>query len=92
MPVNITEEFVRQLMAQIDFLTKQNSALTATVDSMNQTIIEMNQTIKELKDEVSYYHRHKFDMEYDAIIKTAYEGNPLPENHAKKRGRKKKAK
>ena len=43
------------------------------------------------KDEVSYYHRHKFDMEYDAIIKTAYEENPLPETPAKKRGRKKKA-
>lgn len=28
------------------------------------------------EDEVSYYHRHKFDMEYDAIIKTAYEENP----------------
>ena len=44
------------------------------------------------QDEVSYYHRHKFDMEYDAIIKTAYEENPLPETPAKKRGRKKKAK
>ena len=44
------------------------------------------------KDEVSYYHRHKFDMEYDAIIKTAYEENPLPETPAKKRGRKKKSK
>ena len=44
------------------------------------------------KDEVSYYHRHKFDMEYDAIIKTAYEENPLPEAPAKKRGRKKKSK
>ena len=32
MPVNITEVFVRQLMVQIDFLTKQNSTLTATVD------------------------------------------------------------
>ncbi len=31
-------------------------------------------------------------MEYDAIIKTAYEENPLPETPAKKRGRKKKAK
>lgn len=28
MPVNITEEFVHQLMAQINFLTKQNSTLT----------------------------------------------------------------
>ena len=44
------------------------------------------------QDEVSYYHRHKFDMEYDAIIKTAYEENPLPETPAKKRGLKKKSK
>ena len=44
------------------------------------------------KDEVSYYHRHKFDMEYDAIIKTAYEENPLPETPAKKRNQKKKSK
>lgn len=52
MPVNITEEFVRQLMAQVDFLTKQNSTLTATVDSTNQTIIELNQTITELKQTI----------------------------------------
>lgn len=44
------------------------------------------------EDEVSYYHRHKFDKEYDAIIKIAYEENPLPETPAKKRGRKKKSK
>lgn len=44
------------------------------------------------KDEVSYYYRHKFDMEYDAIIKTAYEENPIPKTPAKKRGRKKKSK
>ena len=44
------------------------------------------------EDEVSCYHRHKFDMEYDAIIKTAYEENPLPETIANKRGRKKKSK
>ena len=31
-------------------------------------------------------------MEYDSIIKTAYEENPLPETPAKKRGRKKKGK
>ncbi|MCI7789621.1 MAG: DUF3450 domain-containing protein [Lachnospiraceae bacterium] len=53
MPVNITEEFVRQLMAQVDFLTKQNSSLTATVDSMNQTIAELNQTIRELKEQLN---------------------------------------
>ena len=53
MPVNITEEFVRQLIAliaQIDFLTEQNSALAATVDSMNLTIAELTQTINELKE------------------------------------------
>ena len=44
------------------------------------------------KDEVSYYHLHKFDKQYDEIIKTAYEENPLPETTAKKRGRKKKGK
>ena len=44
------------------------------------------------KDEVSYYYRHKFDKEYDTIIKTAYEENPLPETPAKKRGRKRKSK
>ena len=44
------------------------------------------------KDKVSYYHRHKFDMESDSIIKTAYEENPLPETPARKRGCKKKSK
>lgn len=44
------------------------------------------------KGEVSCYHHHKFDMEYDSIIKTAYEENPHPETPAKKRGRKKKGK
>lgn len=33
MPVNITEEFVRQLMTQVDFLTKKNRTLTATFRS-----------------------------------------------------------
>ena len=60
MPVNITEDFVRQLMAQVDFLTKQNNTLIATVVSMNQTINELdqtinelNQTIKELKEQLN---------------------------------------
>ena len=53
MQVKITEGFVRQLMAQVDFLTKQNNTLAATVDSMNQTIAELNQTIKELKEQLN---------------------------------------
>ena len=40
----------------------------------------------------SNYNKNVTDMEYDDIIKTAYEENPLPETPAKKRGRKKKAK
>ena len=38
MPVNITEEFVRNLITQIETLTAQNQALTATVAELNQTI------------------------------------------------------
>lgn len=44
------------------------------------------------KDEVSYYHLHKFDKQYDEILKTAHEENPLPEPAVKKRGRQKKGK
>ena len=44
------------------------------------------------KDEVSYYHIHKFDKQYDEILKIAYEENPLPTTTAKKCGRKKKSK
>ena len=44
------------------------------------------------KDEVSYYHLHKFDKQYDEILKTAYEENPQPEPAAKKRGRQKRGK
>ena len=51
-----------------------------------------DKALLDAKDEVSYYHRHKFDKKYDSIIKTAYEENPLPETPAKKRGRKKKSK
>ena len=48
MPVNITEEFVRQLMAQIDFLTEQNNALSATVDSMNHVDANFRWQYKDL--------------------------------------------
>lgn len=51
-----------------------------------------DQALVDDKDEVSYYHSHKFDKEYDSIIKTAYEEKPFTEIPAKKRGRKKKAK
>ena len=64
--------------------------------SIKELLLDMKKVHdKELlsgKDEVSCYHRHKFDMEYDSIIKTAYGENPLPETSAKKRDRKKKSK
>ena len=64
MPVNITEEFVCQLMAQVDFLTKQNSTLAATVDSMNQTIAELNQTIRELKEQLDKNSKRQFQAAF----------------------------
>ena len=42
------------------------------------------------KDEISYYHRHKFDKEYNSIIKTVYEANPLPKTPTKNRVARKK--
>ena len=41
------------------------------------------------KNEVSCDHIHKFDKQYDEIIKTAYEEKSLHGTVAKKRGRKK---
>lgn len=40
MPINITEDFVRQPMEQIAFLTAQNKALTDTITDLNHTIKE----------------------------------------------------
>ncbi len=44
------------------------------------------------KDEVSYYHLHKFDKQYDEIIKTSYAENPFPESTAKNAAAGKRAK
>lgn len=51
-----------------------------------------DEAVQEHRDELSSHQLSKFDTEYDDIIKTAYEENPLPETSAKKRGRKKKSK
>ena len=45
MPVNITMEFVQQLL-------EQNAALTRQVAEMADTIRELNQTIRELKEQL----------------------------------------
>ena len=51
-----------------------------------------DEAVQAHRDELSSQQLSKFDTEYDDIIKTAYEENPLPETSAKKRGRKKKSK
>ena len=51
-----------------------------------------DEAVQEHRDELSSQQLSKFDTEYDDIIKSAYEENPLPETSAKKRGRKKKSK
>lgn len=81
MPVNITEEFVRQLMAQIDFLTKQNSTLTAT-------IAELNQTIKELKEQLNKNSKNSSKPpSSDGLKKPAVKKNrSLRESSGKKQG------
>ena len=42
--------------------------------------------------EASYYYRHKYSDEYDALIERAYKENPEPEQTTGKRGRKKRGK
>ena len=53
MPVNITMEFVQQLMEQNAALLKQNAVLTDQVDELTATVRELNQTIKELKEQLN---------------------------------------
>ncbi len=43
MPINITEEFVRNLMEQNAALIEQVAALNATVNALNQTIKELQE-------------------------------------------------
>lgn len=64
--------------------------------SFKNLLLEMkkvrDKAVNSNKDELSYYHLHKFDTKYDNILKTAYKENPHPDETPKKRGRKKKNK
>lgn len=44
------------------------------------------------KSELSYYHLHNIEIQYDEIIQTALEENPLPEKKPGQKGRPKKGK
>ena len=50
MPLNITPEFVQQLLEQIAVLTKQNAYLVTQVSELTAKITELQQTIKELEE------------------------------------------
>ena len=51
MPINITEEFVRNLM-------EQNTALIAQVANLSATVESLNQTIKELQEQLNKNSRN----------------------------------
>jgi len=53
LPINITMEFVQQLMNQNTELVNTVAELNQTVSDMSQTIDELNQTIKELKEQLN---------------------------------------
>ena len=68
-------------MAQIDFLTKQNSTLTAT-------IAELNQTIKELKEQLNKNSKNSSKPpSSDGLKKPVVKNNrSLRESSGKKQG------
>lgn len=65
---------------------------SAFIDLLLEMKKVKDKAIEAGKESLSYYHYHKFDKQYDKLIKQAREENPLPVTTAKKRGRKKKGK
>ena len=58
MPINITREFVQQLMEQNAALLEQNAVLTNQVGELASTVRELNQTIQELKEQINKNSRN----------------------------------
>lgn len=75
---------------------EENHPEQTWVKEFKTLLLEMkkvkDKAVEQEKEALSYYYLHKFDMQYDEIIKKAYNENPLPESTGKKRGRKKKTK
>ena len=65
---------------------------SAFIDLLLEMKKVKDKAIEAGKESLSYYHKHKFDKVYDALIKQAREENPLPVSTEKKRGRRKKGK
>ena len=74
----LTNKYIHQLMAQIDFLTKQNSTLTAT-------IAELNQTIKELKEQLNKNSKNSSKPpSFRWILHFYYSGNAVKKRICRK--------
>ena len=65
---------------------------SAFIDLLLEMKKVKDKAVEKGKDSLSYYHYHKFDKKYDALIEQARKENPLPETTVKKRGRMKKGK
>ena len=65
---------------------------SAFIDLLLEMKKVKDKAVEKGNDSLSYYHHHKFDKKYDALIEQARNENPLPETTEKKRGRKKKGK
>ena len=96
MPVIVTEEYVRFLIAKVESLealveslkalvenlTAQNEELTGTVSSLNATIEQLNATIKELQEKINKNsHNSSKPPSSDGYGKT-----PAPKSLRKKSG------
>ena len=53
MPINITVEFVQQVMEQNASLRAQNERMLQQMESLTATVAELNQTIRELREQLN---------------------------------------